>query len=419
MNVFEQYESEVRSYCRNYPTVFEYAKDDILTDENGRRYIDFFCGAGAVNYGHNNDYIKEKLIRYLQEDKILHSLDMYATAKRSFIEYFEEAILAPRGLDYKLQFVGPTGTNAVEAALKLARKYTGRSGIFALMGAFHGMTMGSLSLTTDADSRTGAGVALHDVTHIPAPYMFPALDTIEYIETILCDDHSGIAKPAAIVIETVQADGGVYPLDIKWLQRLRALCDKYEILLVVDDVQVGCGRTGTFFSFERAGIVPDIVTLSKSIGGYGLPFAMVMLKPQLDVWAPGEHTGTFRGNQLAFVSAKAGLEYMLEHDIEAETRRKGAIVDQYLHREILPLDERLQVRGIGLMWGIDFARIPGASKEMITACFERGLVIERAGRGNDVLKIMPPLIISDDNLQKGLEIVKEALQAVLAAHPAQ
>lgn len=418
--IFEQYESEVRSYCRHYPVVFEYAKGEFLRDESGRSYLDFFCGAGAVNYGHNNPYIKEKLIRYLTEDRILHSLDMYTTAKREFIAYFEDKILHPRGLHYKLQFPAPTGTNAVEAALKLARKATGRSGIFAFTGAFHGMTLGALSLTTDAESRAAAGVALTDVTHIPAPYQFPELDTIAYLETILTDDHSGVAKPAAIILETVQADGGVYPFDAEWLRQLRALCDRHRILLIVDDIQVGSARTGWFFSFERAGIVPDIVTLSKSIGGYGLPFAVVMLKPELDVWRPGEHTGTFRGNQLAFVAAKAGLEFMLENHIEEETRRKGEIVRKFLKEEIEPLDSRLKTRGIGLIWGIDFNGMPdpSISAKVVSTCFQNGLIAERAGRGNNVLKIMPPLVIEDEYLYEGLGILRRSLETVLAEQPA-
>lgn len=416
-NIFEQYESNVRSYCRHYPTVFKSAKGSVITDEAGQEYIDFFCGAGALNYGHNNPYIKEKLIEYLESDGIMHCLDMYAVAKREFIEYFEENILKPRGLDYKIQFPAPTGTNAVEAALKLARKVKGRPGIFALMGGFHGMTLGSLSLTTDADSRKGAGVVLHDVTHVPAPYMFPELDTIKYIETLLTDDHSGVAKPAAIVLEPVQIDGGVYPFEPEYLQRLRKLCDDYDILLIADDIQAGSNRTGWFFSFERAGIVPDIVTISKSIGGYGLPFALTLIKPELDVWAPGEHNGTFRGNQLSMVAAKAGLEFMLKEDIPGKVRAKQPIVEKFLKEEILPLDSRLEVRGIGLLWGIDFNNIPGEplAGKVVHECFARGLIAECAGRRNNVLKLMPPLVIEEDQLRAGLAILKEAVIAVLNA----
>ena len=416
-NIFEQYESNVRSYCRHYPTVFSKAKGALMFDESGNRYIDFFCGAGALNYGHNNPYIKEKVIDYLENDGILHSLDMYAVAKRDFIEYFEENILKPRNLNYKIQFPAPTGTNAVESALKLARKYTGRPGIFALMGAFHGMTLGSLSLTTDADSRKGAGVVLHDVTHVPAPYMFPELDTIKYIETLLTDDHSGVAKPAAIILEAVQSDGGIYPLDPEYLRRLRDLCDRHGILMIVDDIQVGSCRTGWFFSFERAGIVPDIVTLSKSIGGFGMPFALTLIKPELDVWNPGEHNGTFRGNQLAMVAAKAGLEFMENDKVIDQVRAKEKIVSKFLNEEIRTLDSRIEIRGIGLMWGIDFNGIPGEALagKAVHACFDRGLIAECAGRRNNVLKVMPPLVIEEDLLIEGLGKLKDAVAAVLQA----
>ncbi len=331
-NIFESYESEVRSYCRNFPTVFTRAKGPLLYDEEGREYIDFFCGAGALNYGHNPDLIRDRLVEYLQCDGVMHALDMYTRPKREFIEFYEEKVLKPRGLNFKLQFPGPTGTNAVEAALKLARKVKGRPGIFALMGAFHGMTLGSIALTTDAASRAGAGVPLEHVTHVPAPYMFPELDTLKYIETLLTDDHSGVEKPAAFILETTQADGGIYPMPAEWLRGLRELCDRHDLLLIVDDVQVGCARTGWFFSFERAGIVPDIVTQSKSIGGYGMPFALVLIKPELDIWEPGEHNGTFRGYQLSMVAAKAGLEIMLNERVEEKVQGRAHIFEEYMKK---------------------------------------------------------------------------------------
>lgn len=408
---FEKYESAVRSYCRHFPTVFKNAKGALFTDEDGQQYIDFWCGAGAVNYGHNNDYIKQKMLAYLESDGIMHALDMYTIPKREFIESFEEKVLTPRGLDYKIQFPGPTGTNAIEAALKLARKVKKRSNIFAFMGAFHGMTLGSLSLTTDKGARKGAGVKLTDVTHIPAPYMFPELDVIKYMQRLLDDDHSGIEKPAAIVMETVQAEGGIHVFEAEFLRQVREFCDKNDILMIVDDIQVGCCRTGTFFSFERANIVPDMVVLSKSIGGYGMPMALTLFKPELDIWTPGEHNGTFRGNQLSFVAATAGLEYMLENDVEQQTRRKGEIIKDFIEKEILPLDSRLKFRGIGLVWGIEFEDIPklGFGDMVIDTCFENKLVIEGAGRKNSVVKAMPPLVIEDELLLKGLNILKEAI----------
>ena len=417
---FESYESEVRSYCRNFPAVFATAKGPFLYDEEGREYIDFFCGAGALNYGHNPDLIRDRLVEYLQKDGVMHALDMYTSPKREFIQFYEEKVLKPRGLCYKLQFPGPTGTNAVEAALKLARKVKKRPGIFALMGGFHGMTLGSIALTTDAASRAGAGVPLNNVTHVPAPYMFPELDTLKYIETLLTDDHSGVEKPAAIILETTQADGGIYPMPVEYLQGLRALCDRHGILLIVDDVQVGCARTGWFFSFERAGIVPDIVTQSKSIGGYGMPFALVLLKPELDVWEPGEHNGTFRGYQLSMGAAKGGLEIMLDEHVEEKVRAGEKIISQAMEeiRGIAP--EKIQIRGVGYVWGVDLAgcdgeKAPGStSKRVLDKAFASGLIVERVGRGNAVVKVMPELLIEEETLQKGLSIltaaVREAVQ---------
>lgn len=408
--IFNTYESEVRSYCRSFPAVFSKAKGSVITDVDGKEYIDFFCGAGAVNYGHNNDYIKAKIIDYLANDGILHSLDMMTDAKAAFIEYFQDNVLKPRGLDYKIMFPAPTGTNAIEAALKLARKVTKRTNIWALMGCFHGMTLGSLALTTDRADRMGAGVPLTNVTHIPAPYMFDNLDTLKYMETLITDDHSGVDKPAALIIETVQAEGGIYVFSNEWLQGVRAFCDKYDILLIVDDIQVGCGRTGTFFSFERAGIKPDMLVLSKSIGGYGLPFAVTLFRPELDIWSPGEHNGTFRGNQLAMVAAKAGLEFMLENHIEDECKRKEKLIKDFLESKVAR--PGVEIRGIGCVWGIDVGDEQKAAA-ISKACFDNGVIIERAGRDNSVVKPMPALTIPDELLIKGLNIIKDAVDSVV------
>ena len=409
-NIFEKYESEVRSYCRTFPKEFTKSKGAIIEDIDGNKYIDFFDGAGALNYGHNHDYIKDKLIDYLKTDGIIHSLDMYTTHKKEFIQFFEEKVLIPRNLNYKIQFTGPTGTNAVEAALKLARKVKKRENIFALMGCFHGMTLGSLALTSDKDSRKGSGLPLTNVTHIPTPYMFDNLNIVEYLDKILSDDHSGVDKPAAIIIETVQAEGGIYVFDNKFLQGVRAICDKHDILLIVDDIQVGCARTGTFFSFERAGIIPDMVVMSKSIGGYGMPMALTLIRPELDIWKPAEHNGTFRGNQLSMVAAKAGLEVMLNEKVEKQVKDKEKIVKKYLEENIN--HDNVEIRGIGLIWGID-VHSEELSKKIVNECFNNGLILERAGRENRVVKIMPPLTIDNDVLLEGLGILSKAVNKIL------
>ena len=407
--VFSEYESQVRSYCRKYPTVFKRAKNSELFDVDGNRYIDFLSVAGSMNYGHNNPYIKKAVLDYLQSDKPINMLDMYTEAKAEFLETFNEKILKPRNLNYKIMCCGPTGTNAVEAALKLARKNTGRTGIFAFSGAFHGMSLGALACTTDKISREGASIPLNNVYHMPYDGI-DCIDSIEYLKWLLNDDHSGYEKPAAIILETVQAEGGVNVADANWLRQIREICDKEGILMIVDDIQVGCGRSGNFFSFERAGITPDFVVLSKSISGFGMPMALLLIKPELDIFRPAEHNGTFRGNQLSFVGGTAGINYFTENNIGDEVKRKGAIIEEFITSKILPVDKRLSCRGIGFIWGIDFSKIDSAlALKAVHECFDNGLIVEVAGREDSVLKIMPPLTIEDDTLTEGLEIIRSVV----------
>jgi len=416
-NIFEKQESNVRSYCRSFPEIFHRAKGASIYSESGKEYIDFLAGAGALNYGHNNDYIKQRVISYLESDAIAHGLDMHTAAKKEFLEKLSASVLIPKNLNYRVQFCGPTGTNAVEAALKLAKKIKKRTGIFSFMGAYHGMTLGSLSVSGNVKLRLGGNVMSNNqVTFMPYPYGFMAtFDTIEFIESVLSDVNSGIEKPAAIIFETVQAEGGVIVAPIEWMQKLRELCDKHDILLICDDIQVGCGRTGPFFSFERANIVPDMVVLSKSISGYGFPMSLLLIKPEFDIWEPGEHTGTFRGNQLAFVGGTAALEYRENTNLEREVQVKEFFLKSFLTKEIAPINEKIKIRGIGMIWGIDIMNFGGSNlAENITSrCFELGLIVERVGRDDTVIKILPPLTIELSTLQKGCSILKKAFLACL------
>ena len=417
MSIFEQVESEVRSYCRAFPVVFDRSAGCHMYDENGKEYLDFFAGAGALNYGHNNPYIIGKMVEYLQHGGILHALDMHTVAKRTFLTDFENRILKPRGLDYKVMFPAPTGTNAVESAFKLARKVKGRQTIFAFQGAFHGMSLGALAATSHSYPRAASGTPLLGITFMPFPYGFnKSFDTIGYIENVITDDHSGSELPAAIVVETVQAEGGIIPVDVEWLRRLRELCDRHDILLIVDDIQIGCGRTGEFFSFEKAGIVPDMVTLSKSIGGIGLPMSLLLMKPELDIWGPAEHNGTFRGNQLAFVAADAALDVLENTDLLSHVKEMERVLVNYVEKNILPLDSRIEYRGRGLIYGIDFTALDPSGKlaaKISRRCFENGLIIERSGRNDTVLKILPPLVITEEELTHGLDVIAEAAAYVL------
>lgn len=413
MNTFERLESEVRGYCRSFPAVFSSAKGAWMTDTEGHRYLDFFAGAGVLNYGHNPDKIKQALLGYLMRDGITHTLDMYSEAKQRFIERFDQVILQPRGLRYKFQFPGPTGTNAVEAALKLARKVTGREQVVGFTNAFHGMTLGALAVTGNGFKRAGAGVPLGHSASVPFDgYLGADTDTLDYFEALLKDSGSGMDMPAAVIVETVQAEGGVNVASAEWLQRLRRITAEHGIVLIVDDIQVGCGRTGRFFSFEEAGIVPDIVTLSKSLSGYGLPLALVLIKPELDQWAPGEHNGTFRGHCPAFVTATAALAFWETEALAHGVQKKARLVEHRLLAMAQRLAPEAKVRGRGLIWGIEFGDATLAGR-VSQACFERGLVIETAGIDDQVLKLLPSLTITEQELAHGLDVIEDSLRAVL------
>ncbi|POM23899.1 Diaminobutyrate--2-oxoglutarate transaminase [Actinomadura rubteroloni] len=413
-DVFARLESEVRGYCRGWPAVFTTARGSHMTAEDGRTYLDFFAGAGTLNYGHNNPLLKKRLIDYLAADSIVHSLDMYTAAKRTFLERFEEIVLKPRGLDYKVQFPGPAGNHSVEAALKLARKYTGRETVVSFTNAFHGMTLGALAVTGNSMKRTGAGVPLgHGVAMPYDNYLDGRTPDFLLFETMLDDSGSGLDKPAAVIVETVQGEGGINAATAEWLRGLSDLCRRHDILLIVDDVQMGCGRTGAFFSFEEAGIVPDIVCLSKSLSGYGLPFAITLMRRDLDVWEPGEHNGTFRGFNPAFVTAVGALEeYWTDQDMEKQTLAKGQLVERGLDEiALLNAGAVETVRGRGLAWGL-VMRDPELAPRVCAEAFDRGLLMETSGPEGEVVKLLPPLTTSEADLSRGLEIIAASVSAV-------
>ena len=412
-SVFSTVESEVRSYCRNWPTVLTTAKDSWVTDSEGRRYLDFFAGAGALNYGHNNAQLKGALLEYLSGDGIVHSLDIATAAKQNFLETFDRLILKPRKLDYKVQFPGPTGANSVESALKLARKVTGRESIISFTNAFHGMTLGALSVTGNSMKRAGAGIPLVHATPMPYDNYFGGVtEDFHWFERVLDDSGSGLNRPAAVIVETVQGEGGLNVARLEWLQELANLCQKREILLIIDDVQMGCGRTGEFFSFEAAGIVPDIVTLSKSISGYGLPMALTLFRPELDVWAPGEHNGTFRGHNPAFVTATKAIEtYWKDHEFASETAEKGKLLRDGLDKIALS-HHGVSARGRGMAQGLKFDDADLAA-DVCRAAFERGTLMETSGPSDEVVKLLPPLTTSRSDLESGLEILAESVAATV------
>ncbi|HZB49190.1 MAG TPA: diaminobutyrate--2-oxoglutarate transaminase [Mycobacteriales bacterium] len=408
-------ESEVRSYCRNWPVVFRQGRGSRIVDREGRVYLDFFAGAGALNYGHNHPVLKRALLDYLEQDGVTHSLDMLTAAKESFLAEFAVRVLRPRGLDYRVQFPGPTGTNSVEAALKLARKVTGRQTVVAFTGGFHGMSLGSLAVTGNASKRGGAGVPLGHTWRIPYDgFGGGTVSGLALLDSMLADSSSGADLPAAVIVETVQGEGGINPARASWLADLAELCGRRDILLIVDDIQMGCGRTGPFFSFEAAGITPDIVCISKSISGYGLPMSLTLFRAELDVWRPGEHNGTFRGNNPAFVTAAAALrEFWSDSALEKQTAVRSTLFEERLGELAARHAAHLVgPRGRGMAWGLAF-REPGRAHQVADVAFARGLLVETAGSYDEVVKLMAPLTATDDELAEGFDILRDSVDSAL------
>ncbi|HAA57273.1 MAG TPA: diaminobutyrate--2-oxoglutarate transaminase [Myxococcales bacterium] len=412
-NTFSALESEVRSYSRAFPCTLQKAQGAEIWDIEGRRFLDFLAGAGSLNYGHNNPQLKQALLDYIESDAITHSLDLQTTAKETFLRTMNKLILEPRGLEYVMMFTGPTGTNAIEAAFKLARKATGRTTIVSFTNGFHGVTNGALAATGNQHHRQGAGIPLSGTFVIPYDGYMEGLDSVAYLEKLLSDPSGGLDKPAAIVVETVQGEGGLNAASFEWLKKLQKVANDNDIVFIVDDIQAGCGRTGTFFSFEPAGLNPDMVVLSKSLSGYGLPFALVMIKKDIDVWKPGEHNGTFRGNNHAFVTATAALEHYWKDDTFAQdVRAKGEHLGQRLQalQTRFP-EEVVEVRGRGMMRGIRCAD-PDKAAKISAFCFQHGMIIERSGPHDEVVKCLMPLVTPTDQLDEGLDILEKACVAV-------
>lgn len=422
MSIFEQRESEIRGYCRVYPVVFDKAENARQTDENGKEYVDFFAGAGVLNFGHNNERMKRAMIDYIQSNGVLHSLDLHTTAKRRFMERFTKVILEPRNMPHKMQFMGPTGTNAVEAALKIARRATGRREIVAFSHGFHGMTLGALACTSNQAFRGAAGIPLEHVRHLPFGCetkcgdckLGCGIERLEELRAAYEDGSSGLLPPAAFLVEPVQAEGGVNVASKAWLQALSQLAKDVGAVLIFDDIQAGCGRTGSYFSFDDMGLDPDIVCLAKGIGGIGTPLAMNLVKPEIDKhWSPGEHTGTFRGQGLSFVAGTEALSYFENDELMQEVTRKTAM----MREAVDPLDARydsIEVRGKGMMIGVDVGSGEKA-KAIVSKCFEKGLLVSACGSGGRVVKLIPPLTIPDSDLRFGLDTLVETTHQVMEA----
>lgn len=415
ISIFERRESEARSYCRGMPATFATASGSEITDDTGKTYIDFLAGCSSLNYGHNDADMKAALIEHISNDGIAHGLDLHTNTKAAFLEAFEEHILEPRGMDHRVMFTGPTGANAVEAAMKIARKVTGRTNIIAFTNGFHGVTIGALSATGNGYHRGGAGMELNGVTRMPFDGFFPGeMDTAEFLDAMLKDKSGGVDAPAAILLETVQGEGGLNAASPEWVKRIAELAKEHGALLIIDDIQAGCGRCGTFFSFEKMGVMPDIVTMAKSVSGFGLPMAMLLVRPEYDIFGPAEHNGTFRGNTHAFVTAKVAVEkFWSDNSFQKELSEKSQLIHDAL-ADLAAMVPGAYLKGRGLMQGVDVGTGDLAG-EICSRAYEKGLIIETSGSEDQVIKVLAPLTTPKDTLRKGFNILLDAANDVLNA----
>ncbi|KHD26868.1 aminotransferase class III [Vibrio caribbeanicus] len=434
----EQHESEVRSYPRRLPIAIKQAYGCLVEDTRGQIFLDCLAGAGTLALGYNHPEINQALKEQLDSGLPYQTLDIATSAKTHFIKSVKGFLPQELSDNSVIQFCGPSGADAVEAAIKLAKQTTGRNTMFAFRGAYHGMTNGTMGMMGNLGTKARRTGLMSDVHFMPFPYDLRcpfglggdegAKAGIRYIERLLNDDEAGIMKPAAIVVEPVQGEGGVIPAPAFWLRELRRICDEHGILLIFDEIQCGVGKSGYNFAFEEAGIVPDILCLSKAIGG-GLPMSLLVINKQHDTWKPGEHTGTFRGNQLAMVSGAKALEIIQRDNLVEHANVAG----QYLRFGLESIQKRVDciadVRGKGLMLGVEIKHPSGELNKfgepladgqltlaIQRAALERGLMVEKGGRDGSVIRFLPPLIISFEQIDFALRVLEDAIIAAGGSH---
>ncbi len=402
------HESSVRSYARSFPVTFTRAQGSILEDSSGRSYIDFLSACSSMNYGHNDPDMRDDVVNYLTSGAMVNALDLQTPAKAMFIQVFQDVVLKPRGMAHKIQFTGPTGTNAVEAALKIARKVTGRTNVISFTNGFHGVSLGALAATGNGFHRMTPHVPLSGITRAMFDgYLGDRVDTAEILAKLLADPSSGVDPPAAILLETVQGEGGLNAASPQWLRRIAELAAQHGALLIVDDIQAGCGRTGNFFSFDGMGFEPDIITLSKSLSGFGLPLSVVLIHPDHDRWQPAEHNGTFRGNSLAFVTATRALrKFWADGRFPSHIASQAELVESVLGEVALKVPQ-WRVTGRSMMRGLN-VESGHVAATIARRCFAAGLVIETSGPHDEVVKVLAPLTTPEETLSRGLEILARA-----------
>jgi diaminobutyrate-2-oxoglutarate transaminase len=427
LDYIQSVESNARTYAAIFRHMFVAGNGIFVRDADGCEYIDCLANAGALPLGHNHPEIKDVVLSHVLSDQLQQALDLTTPAKLGFIQELFETFPAALRNRAKIQFCGPSGSDAVEAAIKLTKYFTERDVILSFHGGYHGMTAGALGAMGNLSSKIGLGGLSHGVHFAPYPYMFRCpfgTDggrteelSLNYIRTLLSDPESGVPKPAAVLVEPVQGEGGSIPAPASWLKALRQLTIEHDVLLIMDEVQTGLGRTGSMFAFEQAGIIPDVLVLSKAIGG-GYPLAVVVYDKRLDIWPPGKHAGTFRGNQIAMVAGQATIRVIKRDRLDHGARNKGKLFRDGL----LQLAERFpfigDVRGLGLMIGVEVINPNEArktaspdgtlAKAIKLNCLDNGLIIETGGRSGAVLRFLPPLIASEADIGEILNRFEQA-----------
>lgn len=413
-------ESNARTYPRGLPIAPAEARGATLKDVDGNLFIDCLAGAGALGVGHNNPYVLDAVRRFLESDHIVSSLDFPTGPKNRFIETLFEILPKELRTHGRIQFCGPTGSDAVDAAIKLAKTATGRHEVLAFQGAYHGMGQGPLSMMGAVGPRQDLGALLPGVHFMPYAYctrcplkLTPnrcGMACAHMLGSALEDDHSGITRPAAIIVEAIQGEGGTIVPPAGWLRTVARYAQEHDIPLICDEIQSGMGRTGKWFAFEHEAITPDIVLLSKSLGGMGLPISVMIYHEKLDRWKPGAHAGTFRGNQMAMAAGTAAIEFIQEHGL---VERAGRLGDRMMQDLRQALDGNIlvrDIRGRGLMIGIELICVQ-AARALRAACLSRGLIVELGGRGGTVMRLLPPLVLTDGQAQKVVEILTDVLNS--------
>lgn len=428
-------ESGARTYADNIDRVMEKGHLARMFDTQGNEYLDCLSCAGTLAAGHNHPYVLAKVQKFLLSGHIQQALDMTTPVKYDFLVNLLSCLPKEFADHARVQFCGPTGADAVEAALKLCKTATGRSSILAFHGAYHGMTSGALALTGNLTAKRHVHANMPEVHFLPYPYPYrcpfgiggaqSVQISLDYIERMLSDPESGITQPAAMILEAVQGEGGVVPAERAWLQGIRRITEQFDIPLIIDEIQTGFGRTGTMFAFEHAGIVPDAVLISKAVGG-GYPLAMVLYHERLDKWLPGAHAGTFRGNQIAMVAGGATMELLKQERLVEAAAEKGEILRQRFQELALRFPQIGDIRGRGLMWGLEiinpeltpdklgsFPADGVLAKAIKRCCLHNGLIIETGGRHGAVLRLLPPLVISLAEIDEMLDKLTRSMEQAL------